>query len=230
MDLKGKKVIVTGSSKGIGAEVVKLLISKGCKVVGWSRSSSGYTNSNYHEFMLDISDEEAVDSYYKKSTEFLGGIDIIINNAGFGQFAKIEECDSDTWRKMFDVNVNGLFYLTKRAVKDMKINQSGHIINVSSIAGTTGIEQASGYCGTKHAVRGISHSIYKEVKKDNIKVSCVYPGSVNTHFFDEMQSTKANDSMLHADDVAKLFIQLLETPDNFNTLDVEIRPMNPVYS
>ncbi|MEX2589044.1 MAG: SDR family NAD(P)-dependent oxidoreductase, partial [Chitinophagales bacterium] len=191
---------------------------------------SGFTNENYREFNLDISDEEAVDAAYKKSLDFLGGIDIVINNAGFGHFAKTDECDSDTWRKMFDVNVNGLFYLTKRALKDMKKAQHGHFINVSSIAGTTGIEQAAGYCGTKHAVRGISHSLYKEVKKDNIKVTCVYPGSVNTHFFDEVEGTKANDTMLHADDVAKLFIQLLESPDNFNTLDVEIRPMNPVYS
>lgn len=230
MELNNRKAIVSGSSKGIGLELVKQLLAKGAKIVGLSRSSSGISHENFKEILLDISNETEVDSAYKQSIEYLKGIDILVNNAGFGHFAKTDECDSDIWRKMFDVNVNGLFYLTKRAVRDMKTVKYGHIINVSSIAGTTGINEAAGYCGTKHAVRGISHSLYQELKKDNIKVSCVYPGSVNTHFFDEFKQIKANDSMLHTNDVAKLFIQLLETPDNFNTLDVEIRPMNPVYS
>ena len=111
----------------------------------------------------------------------------------------------------------------------MKRQQSGHIVNISSIAGKEGIAGATAYCGTKFAVRGISAALYKEVKEFNIKVSCVMPGSVNTHFFDRSEATRANPSMLHPADLAASIVQLLETPDNYNPSEIEIRPMNVRY-
>jgi len=112
----------------------------------------------------------------------------------------------------------------------MKANQSGHIINIASVAGLTGIKEASGYCATKFAVRGISHSLFQELRGDHIKVSCIYPGSVNTDFFNDIANIRANDTMLNPIDLADVIIHILETPKNFLTVDVEVRPMNPNYS
>jgi short-subunit dehydrogenase len=128
---------------------------------------------------------------------------------------------------MFNTNVNGLMYCTRVVVPTLKARQAGHIINISSIAGLNGIVQGSGYSATKFAVRGISHSLYAELREDGIKVSCVYPGSVATNFFDEVEGVTINPNMLQPQDVATLLVQLLQSSPNFLTVDVEIRPLQP---
>lgn len=114
--------------------------------------------------------------------EKLGKASILVNNAGFGVQGLIHEMNIADWKAMFDVNVHGLFYCIKQVVPDMIEQEEGHIVNISSIAGTNGVETMSGYVGTKHAVTGIGHSIFKELRNHGIKVTTIYPGSTNTHF------------------------------------------------
>ena len=231
MELKGKTAIVTGASRGIGLAVVQSLLEKGIKVAGWSRTDPEIDNPNFAFFPTDVSSYEAVEASFSESLIFLeSNVHILINNAGYGIFNNIEDYDIQDWQGMFDINVHGVFYCTKKVVPVMKKQQLGHIINVASVAGTTGIEGASGYCATKFAVRGISQSLFKELRSDNIKVSCIYPGSVNTNFFDEIDSVTSNDTMLNPSDIAKMIINILETADNYLTVDVEVRPMSPRYS
>jgi NADP-dependent 3-hydroxy acid dehydrogenase YdfG len=231
MNLQGKKAIVTGVSKGIGKALVHQLLEKGVTVAGWSRSEPDIQHKNFKFFATNIADEASVANAFDESVFYLGGIvDILINNAGFGLFRTLENHTSEEWENMFAVNVHGIFYTTKRVVPLMKEKQTGHIINIASIAALQGINEASGYCGTKFAVRGISQALYQEVKKFNVKVTCVMPGSVNTDFFNETEGIKANATMLGTADIANTMIHLLETPDNYNTSEIEIRPMNPKYS
>lgn len=229
MDLTNKVAVVTGASKGIGKALALALLAKGAKVAAWNRSNPDIEHENFIHVPCNVADGDAVAKAYQQTVAKLGAIDILINNAGFGTFAKIEETPWEQWKAMFDVNVHGIYHCTKAVLPGMKERKQGHLVNISSIAGLNGVNEASGYCGTKHAVRGISHSIYPEVKKDNIKVTVVYPGSVYTDFFNEIDSINANETMLHPEDVANLIVNVLETPDNFNTLDLEIRPMNPSY-
>lgn len=230
MELRDKVAIVTGASKGIGKAIALALLDKGVKVAAWNRSKPDIEHPNFRFVECNIAQPDAVAKAYAETIQAFGlQIDILVNNAGLGFFGKIEETPWDVWQQMFDVNVHGLYHCTKAVLPQMKAQKRGHLVNIASIAGLTGVNEASGYVGTKHAVRGISHSIYPEVKKDNIKVTVVYPGSVNTEFFNGIDSINANPTMLHPEDIAKLIINVLETPDNFNTLDVEIRPMNPVY-
>lgn len=230
MDIKDKAIVVTGTSRGIGKALVIALLAKGAKVAGWNRTDPGISDPNFLFVATDVSDEQAVANAYKTTTDKLGNVDVLINNAGFGHFSKFEDLPFSDWKQMFDVNVHGIFLCTRAVLPSMRERHTGHIVNISSIAGITGVNQAAGYSGTKHAVRGIGHSLYLEVKKDNIKVTNVYPGSVHTSFFDEFEGINANDTMLHPEDVAELILNVLATPDNFNTLDLEIRPMNPSYS
>ena len=109
----------------------------------------------------------------------------------------------------------------------MKRQQLGHIINIASIAGTTGIENMAGYCATKFAVRGFSQSLFKEVRNDGIKVTCVSPGSTQTNFFDDIPGTTANESMISPADIAGFIIYSLETPFNFHVVEAEMRPLQP---
>ena len=112
-------------------------------------------------------------------------------------------------------------------VPGMKKLKRGHIFNIGSIASNTGIETMSAYCGTKFAVKGITHSLYKELRPHGIKVTCIYPGSVNTNFFDPFEHVEANEYMMNPKDVAKTIFQAYETSFNFHLVDIEMRPLQP---
>ena len=109
----------------------------------------------------------------------------------------------------------------------MQKNDEGHIINIASIAGATGIPGMSAYCATKHAVRGLSHSLYKEVRNDGIKVTCIYPGSVNTNFFDAIDSVTTSTNMMRPQDIAETIVHALQTHPNYHQVDIEVRPLKP---
>lgn len=221
-------IIITGVSKGIGLAAVKLLNQKGYRVAGWGRTAPDYVHPDFHYFRCDVSSNEDVAAAMKTTSAQLGDkVYGLINNAGFGHFGKLEELSLAHWHAMFDTNVHGLMYCSRAVVPLLKARQAGHIINISSIAGLNGIVQGSGYAATKFAVRGISHSLYAELRVDGIKVSCVYPGSVATNFFDEVEGVTVNANMLQPEDVATLLVQLLESSPNFLTVDVEIRPLQP---
>ncbi|MEO9476153.1 MAG: SDR family NAD(P)-dependent oxidoreductase [Cyclobacteriaceae bacterium] len=226
--LKGKNAIVTGVSKGIGLETVKLLLQAGVKVAGWSRNKPDLDDTNFQFVKADVGDLSAVQAAHAESVRFLGNdIHFLINNAGFGVMAPIDEIEVADWKAMFDVNVHGLMYCTKMVVPDMKRMDTGHIINVSSIAGINGIKNLSGYVATKHAVTGFGHSLMMELRDWGIKVTNVYPGSVNTAFFDDIDAIQANENMMRPQDIAKAIVDVLDTHPNLLPADLELRPLRP---
>ena len=227
MSLKGKVAIVTGSSSGIGKATVTALLNKGVLVAGWSRSQNSIENSNYLYCKTDISDPDSVGLSFAETKEKFGTIDFLINNAGIGFVSDFEKLPDDRWHRMFDVNVHGLYYCSKIVIPDMKKQGSGYIINVGSIAGTTAVKNMVGYAATKHAVTGISHSLFMELREFGIKVSCVYPGSVKTNFFDKIESIKAHENMMQPEDIAGSIIHLLESSPNYHMVDIEMRPLKP---
>lgn len=228
MELKDKVAIVTGVSKGIGLEVVKILLDKGVTVAGWGRNQPDLDDPNFHFFTCDVAKEESVESAYQDTVKKIGSdIRILVNNAGFGVAGETETFSSEDWKAMFDTNVHGIFYTTKRVISAMKKADEGHIINVASIAGLNGVKNFAGYVGTKHAVRGISHSLYMELRDFGIKVSTIYPGSVQTNFFDEIPGMDAHEHMMRPIDVANTIVQTLETHPNYFVADVECRPLKP---
>lgn len=228
MDLKQRLAVVTGVSRGIGLATVNSLLEKGAKVAGWGRTKPELEHENFYFIPTDVSQYDQVDKAYEATKKhFKQPIDILVNNAGFGFQGAFETFPLDTWRELFDVNVHGLYYCSRLAVPDMKAQEQGHIINISSIAGTTGIETMAAYCGTKHAVRGISHSMYKELRNDGIKVTCIFPGSTQTNFFDNIPTVTANENMMQPEDIAGTIIHALESSDNYHHVDIEVRPLRP---
>jgi short-subunit dehydrogenase len=228
MELNQKLAVVTGVSKGLGLEVVKLLLEKGTVVAGWGRNQPSFTHPNFHFFSCDVAEEAQVEQAYQATVAGLGAdIRILINNAGFGVAGPLETMSSADWKSMFDTNVHGIFYVTKRIIPAMKLADEGHIINVASIAGLNGVNNFAGYVGTKHAVRGISHSLYMELRDFGIKVSTIYPGSIQTNFFDAIPGMDAHENMMQPADVALTIVQTLETHPNYFVVDVECRPLRP---
>ena len=228
MNLENKIAIVTGASKGIGLATCKILLERGMKVAGWSRSMPDINDPNFRFFKVDVGDEKQVgEAYLKTKAAFGNSIHVLINNAGLGFEGKFEEMSTEQWQTMFNVNVNGIFFCSREVIPEMKRLDGAHIINISSIAGTNGIERMAGYCGTKFAVRGISHSMFKELRQDGIKVTCIYPGSTKTNFFDDFDSINAHDNMMMPEDIGETIVHALESSPNFHHVDIEVRPLKP---
>ncbi len=228
MELLNKTAIITGVSKGIGLATAKLLLNNGVKVAGWSRSEPDFTHENFFFTPVDVSDNNSVKEGYQQTIAKFGNqIDILLNNAGLGFEGLFEEMPDEQWHQMFKTNVDSIFYCSRLVIPEMKKMDAGHIINISSIAGTNGIAGMAGYCGTKHAVRGISQAMFKELRNFGIKVSVIYPGSVKTNFFDDINSVTTNDNMMMPEDIASTILHVLSSPPNYHHIDIEVRPLRP---
>jgi len=228
MELKNKIAIVTGSSRGIGLELVKQLLDKGMKVAGWSRTDPKIENKNFQFVKTDVSDADSVKKAFEETTEkFEGKVSVLVNNAGMGHYGPMLDMSFDKWKEMFDINVHGIYFCSNSVIPGMKEMDEGHIVNVGSIAGLNPIKGMVGYAGSKHAVTGISHSMFMELREFGIKVTCIYPGSVKTNFFDNIDAYEANDNMMRPEDVASSIVFCLETHENYLPVDFEVRPLRP---
>lgn len=234
MNLKDKNAIVTGASSGLGAAFTQALIRKGAIVYGLARSEerlneqSRKLGKKFIPVLMDVTDYGKMENWVSKTFDTGHLPDILINNAGIGLFGKVDELTLDQWHKMVDTNLSGVFYLTRLIVPFMKTNPAvTHIINIGSIAGLVSNPELSGYNATKYALRGFSGALMKELRYDGIKVSCFFPGSVATGFFNKTTGRGPHANMLQPDDVASLLIHILETPDNFLVDEIVMRPRNP---
>lgn len=225
MDIQNKVAVITGISKGIGFELAKQLHQKGAKVYGLGRTAASDLPVTF--VPCDIRNAEDVEVAIAAILKKESAIHILINNAGIGYFGMLEDITYQQWHDMFDTNINGMFYCCKAVIPGMKQQQYGHIINIASTAALEGMPQVSAYCATKWAVKGLSESLFREVRDFKIKVTCVYPGSTKTDFFRNSPGIQPHDYMLMPEDVALGMIQAIEMPDNFHTVNWEIRPLQP---
>ena len=196
MELEGKVALITGASKGIGKETAILLASYGAKVAICARdlqeceNVAQFIQNTYGTEAIavscDVANEEEVEAVVEKIREQLGTIDILINNAGAMLLKPFTETSTYEWQRMFDVNVNGPYYFCKQVVKEMKQQNDGVIVNISSIWGTKGGPDRSAYIASKHAVIGFSKALGEELKPFGIRVNAVCPGPVDTQMTDAL--------------------------------------------
>ena len=177
----------------------------------------------------DISKEKDVKVLIEKVIDRFGRIDVLICNAGFGKFANLIDSKTKDFDSMFAVNVKGVYLSCRYALPHMLEQKSGTIIIVSSIAGKNGVASASIYSATKHAVIGLASSLMAEVRKDNVRVVTVCPGSVDTNFFDQPGTilNSRRETILSPDDVAAACLLAVELPQNALMNEIEIRPLMP---
>ena len=232
MHLKGKSAIVTGASSGIGAEFSKALTEKGCRVYGLARREERLEDLRsrlgdlFVPVVMDVNDYKGVEEWVGKTFSSEHVPDILINNAGLGLFGAVDQLPPEDWDLMIQTNLTSIFRLTRLVAPLMKVSDGvNHIVNVASVAGLIGNPNISGYNATKFAVRGFSESLMKELRNFRIKVTCIYPGSIATEFFEDHGGTHPN--MLQGKDVANTLIHILETPDNFLIDEITVRPLIP---
>lgn len=227
MELKDKIAVITGVSKGIGYATAKALLAKGAIVFGLGRNNT-IEHPHFTFIECDVRDQQNVQESFEKVYALTGHtIHILLNNAGLGYFGLLEEMPLAEITELFETNVNGTIYCCREVLPQMKKQQYGHIINIASTAALEGMPQVSAYCATKWAVKGLSESLFREVRDHRIKVTCLYPGSVKTDFFRNSPGIQPHDYMLMPEDIALSIVQALEMPDNFHTVNLEIRPLQP---
>jgi NAD(P)-dependent dehydrogenase (short-subunit alcohol dehydrogenase family) len=235
MDLHDKVAVVTGASRGLGRAFSVALAGAGARVFGLARSEpdlraiADALGDRFTPVACDVTDRAAVDAAFARVADEAGRLDVLVNNAGLGRFADVDALSPADWQVQVDTNLSGLFYCTHAAVPLMKRQHAedgtvGHIVNVASVAGLVGNPSLSAYNATKFGVRGFSEATMKELRPHGIKVTCVYPGSVDTGFADEA-GTRGNPNAMRAEDVAMTVLHVLQTPDGYLISEVVMRPM-----
>jgi 3-oxoacyl-[acyl-carrier protein] reductase len=180
-----KKVIITGGSRGIGRACVELFSENGCAVAFIYCSNDDAAdecseNTGAYAIKADISDPDEVEWAYNKAVEYLGGVDVLVNNAGISESGLITDMTDDTWMKVMNTNLSSAFYMSRAVTHDLVRQQSGSIINIGSVWGRCGASCEAIYSASKSGLRGLTLSLAKELGPSGIRVNCVEPGVIDT--------------------------------------------------
>lgn len=185
-----KTWFVTGASRGIGAEIAKAALEAGANVVATGRDLAQLEvlYARYGDrvlpLQLDVTDEGQAAAVVEEAVRHFGRVDVVVNNAGYGQLGPFEENDAEAAERQFATNVFGIFHVCRAVLPVMRRQRAGHIFNVSSIAGLAGMGGAALYCSAKFAVEGFSEALVQEVAQFGIRVTIVEPGAFRTDFLD----------------------------------------------
>ncbi|MFX1285802.1 MAG: SDR family oxidoreductase [Promethearchaeota archaeon] len=227
-----KTAIITGASKGIGKAISLNFAINNIDVVLAARSKNQLEQVHQKIKELnkgrsviiptDVTNEEQVKVLVHKTIDQFGKVDILINNAGVARYKRADEFTLDDYYYMFDVNVKGVFLVTKYVVPHMVARKSGQIINIASIAGKNGFKTGTLYAASKHAIVGYTWSLREDLKEYQIKVSVVCPGSVVTGFGGK--KPEKVDWSMEPEDVAYACYYLTSESENVNTAEIIIKP------
>jgi len=240
--IKDKVAIITGASSGIGRATALALSKAGAKVaIGARRTDKleeleNEIKQNGGEVIsqkLDVTKKSECDSFADAALQKWGSIDILVNNAGLMPLSFVKNLKVDEWDRMIDVNIRGVLYCTAAVIPHMKEKKSGHIVNISSVAGRIVFPAGSVYCATKYAVAAFSEGLRQELSvRSNIRVTCIEPGVVAT----DLTNTITDESLqgfvenakkmktLQAEDIANAILYAVESPNHVNVNEILIRP------
>ena len=242
--IKDKVVIVTGASSGIGYATALALAKAGAKIAAGARRIDRLEilqkeiqdgNGDILIEKLDVTKKENCNSFIDIVVKEWNHIDILINNAGIMPLSFFKNLKINEWEQMIDVNLKGVLYCTAAAIPNMINNKSGHIINISSVAGRIVFPAGSVYCATKHAITAFSEGLRQELsQRYNIKVTCIEPGVVATELPDTItdkalegfiESVKKMEA-LQANDIANAIVYAVNSPKYVNINEILLRPLS----
>ncbi len=240
--IKDKVAIITGASSGIGFAAALALSKAGAKVAIGARRTGMLSElekkikengGEVYSQKLDVTKKNECNSFVDNVLKKWGTVDILVNNAGLMPLSFFKNLKIDEWDQMIDVNIKGVLYCTGAVVTHMLENKSGHIINISSVAGRIVFPAGSVYCATKHAITAFSEGLRQELSvRKNIRVTCIEPGVVAT----ELTNTITDESLqgfvenakkmeaLQAEDIANAIVYAVESPNHVNVNEILIRP------
>jgi NADP-dependent 3-hydroxy acid dehydrogenase YdfG len=244
--LENKVAIVTGASSGIGNATSLALSKAGIRIaVGARRTErlqelqkkiiNDKNNERGEIFIqkLDVTSKSDCDSFVDAAVRKWGKVDILINNAGLMPLSYFKNRKVEEWEQMIDVNIKGVLYCTSAVIPYMLDKKSGHIVNISSVAGRIVFAGGSVYCATKHAITAFSEGLRKELSPEyKIRVTCIEPGAVSTELLEtitddsmagHIQATK-NMETLQSEDIANAVLYAIQAPNHVNVNEILIRP------
>lgn len=241
--IKDKVILITGASSGIGFSTALTLSRAGATIVAGARRLDRLENlkkvveeqnGKILINQLDVTNKEGCTQFTNSAINEYGRVDVLINNAGLMPLSFIKNLKIDEWDRMVDVNVKGVLYTTASVIPHMLANKSGHIVNISSIAGRIVFPAGSVYCATKHAVTAFSEGLRQELsQRSNIRVTCIEPGVVDT----ELNNTITDSSLhgfietvkkmqpLQAQDISNAILYAIDSPNHVNVNEIMIRPV-----
>ena len=228
----GKIALVTGGSKGIGLAIAHALAAAGASVVITGRDQSALDRAvksasegtSVRGVRADVQNHEDAARAVAEAVTAFGGLDILINNAGVAALMNVADMSVSDWDRTIGTNLSGVFYCTRAALPELRRRGGGWIISISSLASKNAFAGGAAYCATKAGLNAFSEALMQEVRYDNIRVSCIMPGSVATGFGGREVGA---DWKLAPEDVAEVVIDLIEHPARSLPSRVELRPSRP---
>jgi len=231
-DLKNKVAYITGGTKGIGFAVAQTLLGQGMKVAISGRSQESvdqalkdFNNDNVLGIVSNVAKLSDEENAVAKITDKWGKVDVVLANAGVGNFAPIDEMTEEQWHQMIDVNLSGVFHTLKASVASLKKTE-GYYITLASLAGTNFFAQGAGYNASKFGVVGFTQAAMLDLRQYGIKVSTIMPGSVATHFNHNEPGDK-DAWKIQPEDIGELVLDLLQMNERTLPSKIEVRPTRP---
>jgi 3-oxoacyl-[acyl-carrier protein] reductase len=234
--LKNKRAIVTGASKGIGLAIAQSLYEDGAHVLICARKQEAVDQAvgliqqtaggRIYGVAADVSKIQDVEKMFQEADKQLGGLDILVNNAGFGTFRPTAELSVQDWDRLIATNLSGAFYCSKAGLARFKTSGGGHIINLSSLAGKNPFAGGAAYNASKFGLNGFSEAMMLDHRADNVRVSYVMPGSVDTEFAGHPLKEKSSWKIA-PEDIAEIVMGILKMPVRTLISRVEVRPSLP---
>ncbi|WP_316798813.1 3-ketoacyl-ACP reductase [Pedobacter frigidisoli] len=236
-NISGKNALITGAGRGIGKAIAIALANEGVNVALVGRTQSHLDQlaeelKTYHVKVAtataDVANLDSVNSAVEKIQSELGFIDILINNAGIGKFAKFLELDPTEWQEVIQTNLIGTYFVTRAVVPQMMEKQTGDIINISSSSAFSPAAVTSAYSASKAAVNAFSTSLMQEMRKHNIRVTALAPSTTATDMAIDLKLTDGNpDKVMQPEDLAELIIAQLKLNRRIFIKDVSAWSTNP---
>lgn len=231
--IDGKVAVITGASKGIGKAIATALGEAGVKVVLAARTQNTLEKvaNELREkgvdalpVPTDVTDNNSVELLIQRTLDSYQKLDILVNNAGSGIFGNLVEFDVSDWDNVINSNLKGLFLCTKHALPTLISQDDGHIINVLSIAAKVAFQASSAYCAAKAGALALTKVLAAEVRQQNIRVTAVLPGSVETPFWNDIPQHPDFDKMLQPEHVAKTVLSICQQPIGMVTEEITVTP------
>ncbi len=240
--VKDKVVVITGASSGLGEAAARRLSRDGAKLVLGARrlerlqALAQELSLGGDAVQTDVTQHEQVRRLVDRAVQSHGRLDVIINNAGLMPLSPFERLKIEDWDRMIDVNIKGVLYGVAAALPHMKAQRSGHIINVSSVAGHKVRPGGAVYAATKHAVRALSEGLRQEVKPYNIRTTIISPGAVATELPDSVTEPdvaanvrKTYENAIPADSFARAVVFAMSQPEDVDINEILFRPTSQEY-
>ena len=241
--LKGKVALVTGASSGIGSATALALAGAGARIALGARRTDRLAQleakiraegGDAMSCGLDVAQRPQCEAFVKAAMDRWGVIDILVNNAGLMPLSFLKSLKVDEWERMVDVNIKGVLFCTAAVLGHMRKRKTGHIVNISSVAGRVVFPAGSVYCATKYAVNAFTEGLRQELSaRSNIRVTCIEPGVVATELVNTItdrslrefvENTKRMEA-LRAEDIADSVLYAVGSPPHVNVNEILIRPI-----